>query len=56
MLQEITVKIWDNKVCKETYGDAAPGGIEDHMLCAGQQGKDSCSVSYISTIILNNSN
>jgi len=42
-LQEITVKIWDNKVCKETYGDAAPGGIEDHMLCAGQQGKDSCS-------------
>ena len=56
MLQEITVKIWDNKVCKEAYGDAAPGGIEDHMLCAGQQGKDSCSVSYISTIILNNSN
>jgi len=42
-LQEVTVKIWDNKVCKETYGNAAPGGIEPHMLCAGQKGKDSCS-------------
>jgi len=42
-LQEVTVKIWDNKVCKETYGPAAPGGIEPHMLCAGQKGKDSCS-------------
>merc|ERR1711978_816880 len=35
--------IWDNKVCKDTYGPAAPGGIMDHMLCAGQKGKDSCS-------------
>lgn len=42
-LQEVTVKIWDNKVCKETYGPAAPGGIKSHMLCAGQKGKDSCS-------------
>lgn len=42
-LQEMTVKIWDNSVCKETYGSSAPGGIMDHMLCAGQQGKDSCS-------------
>ena len=45
ILQEITVKIWDNKECKDTYGPAAPGGIMDHMLCAGQAGKDSCSVS-----------
>lgn len=45
ILQEVTVRIWDNKVCKETYGPAAPGGIKDHMLCAGQKGKDSCSVS-----------
>jgi len=43
ILQEITVKIWDNKECKDTYGPAAPGGIMDHMLCAGQAGKDSCS-------------
>jgi secreted trypsin-like serine protease len=43
VLMEVTVKIWDNKVCKETYGPAAPGGIMDHMMCAGQKGKDSCS-------------
>merc|ERR1711899_310731 len=34
ILQEVTVRIWDNKVCKDTYGPAAPGGIMDHMLCA----------------------
>ena len=44
-LMEVTVKIWDNPTCKDTYGNAAPGGIMDHMLCAGQKGKDSCSVS-----------
>lgn len=43
ILQEMTVKIWNNDECKETYGNAAPGGITDHMLCAGKQGKDSCS-------------
>jgi len=43
ILQEVTVRVWDNKVCKDTYGPAAPGGIMDHMLCAGQKGKDSCS-------------
>ena len=48
-LMEVTVKIWDNPTCKDTYGNAAPGGIMDHMLCAGQKGKDSCSVSPIST-------
>lgn len=42
-LREVTVNIWDNKECKDTYGNAAPGGIMDHMLCAGQKGKDSCS-------------
>ena len=42
----MTVKIWDNAECKKTYGNAAPGGIMDHMLCAGKQGKDSCSVSF----------
>ena len=41
----MTAKIWNNAECKETYGNAAPGGIEPHMLCAGKQGLDSCSVS-----------
>ena len=41
----MTAKIWDNTECKETYGTAAPGGIMEHMLCAGKQGLDSCSVS-----------
>jgi len=42
-LMEVTVKIWKNPDCKDTYGNAAPGGIMDHMLCAGRKGKDSCS-------------
>jgi len=42
-LMEVTVRIWDNAQCKSTYGKAAPGGIESHMLCAGQKGKDSCN-------------
>merc|ERR1712013_671080 len=33
-LMVVTVKIWDNPTCKDTYGKAAPGGIMDHMLCA----------------------
>lgn len=53
ILQEVTVRVWDNKVCKDTYGPAAPGGIMDHMLCAGQKGKDSCSVSTQSKRISN---
>ena len=51
ILREVTVKIWDNPTCKDTYGNAAPGGIMDHMLCAGQKGKDSCSVSWIQTYL-----
>jgi len=41
-LQEITFKVWSNSDCSNTYGSTAPGGITDHMLCAGQQGQDSC--------------
>ena len=44
ILQEITFKTWDNQRCSSTYGSNAPGGITDHMLCAGQQGQDSCMV------------
>merc|ERR1712083_1058053 len=36
-------KIWDNAKCKSTYGSTAPAGITETMLCAGKQGKDSCS-------------
>ena len=45
VLQEITMKIWNNKKCSDLYGNVAPAGIKDSMMCAGQQGKDSCSVS-----------
>ncbi len=45
MLQELTIRIWDNKRCSKLYGSIAPGGITPHMLCAGREGKDSCSVS-----------
>jgi len=41
-LQEITFKVWGNSECSSIYGSTAPGGITDHMLCAGQQGQDSC--------------
>jgi len=41
-LQEITFKVWSNTDCSNIYGSTAPGGITDHMLCAGQQGQDSC--------------
>jgi len=43
VLREVTVRIWTNAECKSTYGKAAPGGIESHMLCAGQKGKDFCT-------------
>lgn len=43
VLQQLTMKIWNNDKCKRTYGSTAPAGIKDTMLCAGQKGKDSCS-------------
>ena len=50
VLQELTMEIWNNAQCSATYGSTAPAGIKDTMLCAGQQGQDSCSVSYINNI------
>ena len=44
VLQELTMEIWDNARCSSTYGSTAPAGITETMLCAGQKGKDSCSV------------
>lgn len=45
VLQEVNIPIWTNGNCKQKYGAAAPGGIVDHMLCAGEAARDSCSVS-----------
>ncbi|XP_050100541.1 proclotting enzyme [Anopheles aquasalis] len=43
ILQEVNLPIWTNAECRAKYGPAAPGGIIDTMLCAGQAAKDSCS-------------
>jgi secreted trypsin-like serine protease len=45
VLQQVTVRIKSNAECKKNYGLDAPGGISNHMLCAGTAGKDACSVS-----------
>nr|CAD7434798.1 unnamed protein product [Timema monikensis] len=45
VLQEVSIPVWTNSECKAKYGNAAPGGIVEHFLCAGQAGRDSCSVS-----------
>lgn len=45
VLQEVSIPIWSNTECRSKYGLAAPGGIVDHMICAGQASRDSCSVS-----------
>jgi hypothetical protein len=36
VLQEVSLPIWTNQECKQKYGPAAPGGIIDSMLCAGE--------------------
>ncbi|XP_057657586.1 proclotting enzyme [Diorhabda carinulata] len=43
VLQEVNIPIWNNLNCKVKYGAAAPGGIVEHMLCAGEANRDSCS-------------
>jgi len=43
VLQEVTLPIWTNSECRVKYGPAAPGGIIESMLCAGEAAKDSCS-------------
>lgn len=54
VLQEVSIPIWGNGDCRLKYGGAAPGGIVDHMLCAGKASMDSCSVSifFIMTVVL----
>ncbi|XP_013176913.1 PREDICTED: proclotting enzyme-like isoform X2 [Papilio xuthus] len=43
VLQEVSIPIWQNGECRLKYGSAAPGGIVDHMICAGKASMDSCS-------------
>ncbi|KAK2574958.1 hypothetical protein KPH14_008721 [Odynerus spinipes] len=43
ILQEVSIPVWSNNECKFKYGSAAPGGIVDSFLCAGQAAMDSCS-------------
>uniref|UniRef100_A0A8D8VB12 Phenoloxidase-activating factor 2 n=2 Tax=Cacopsylla melanoneura TaxID=428564 RepID=A0A8D8VB12_9HEMI len=43
VLQKVNIPVWTNSECKARYGPAAPGGIVDHMICAGRATKDSCT-------------
>ncbi|CAK1539941.1 unnamed protein product [Leptosia nina] len=43
VLQEVSIPVWSNAECRLKYGSAAPGGIVEHMLCAGKDSMDSCS-------------
>ncbi|KAJ8967876.1 hypothetical protein NQ317_016088 [Molorchus minor] len=54
ILQEVNIPIWSNRDCKLKYGPAAPGGIVDHMLCAGQANRDSCSGDSGGPLMINN--
>lgn len=42
-LQSVDVNVWENGQCSSSYGNQAPGGIIDSMICAASPGKDSCS-------------
>lgn len=44
-LRAVEVEVWDNARCSSSYGNQAPGGIIDSMICAALPNKDSCSVS-----------
>lgn len=54
ILQEVNIPIWSNGDCKAKYGPAAPGGIVEHMLCAGQANRDSCSGDSGGPLMVNN--
>jgi hypothetical protein len=46
-LRSVEVDVWDNAQCSSSYGNQAPGGIIDSMICAAKPDKDSCSVSAL---------
>ncbi|CRL01385.1 CLUMA_CG014174, isoform A [Clunio marinus] len=53
VLQEVNLPIWTNAECKAKYGPAAPGGIIESMICAGQARKDSCSGDSGGPLVIN---
>jgi len=42
-LHEVRVKVWANSDCGRRYNNRIPGRIESNMLCASDNGRDSCS-------------
>lgn len=56
VLQKVMVPIWTNQQCRLKYGGAAPGGIVDHMICAGQSAQDSCSGDSGGRLLINSQN
>ncbi|XP_067621340.1 proclotting enzyme isoform X2 [Eurosta solidaginis] len=53
ILQKVQIPIWANHDCARKYGRAAPGGIIESMVCAGQASKDSCSGDSGGPLIVN---
>ncbi|KAM7352559.1 CLIP and Tryp_SPc domain-containing lethal (2) k05911 [Cochliomyia hominivorax] len=53
ILQKVNIPIWTNAECAHKYGRAAPAGIIDSMICAGQAAKDSCSGDSGGPLIVN---
>ena len=44
-LQEVDLRVWTNSRCASKYNHRIPGKIEPTMICAADDGKDSCGVS-----------
>ncbi|XP_039501983.1 transmembrane protease serine 9 [Drosophila santomea] len=53
ILQKVDIPIWTNAECARKYGRAAPGGIIESMICAGQAAKDSCSGDSGGPMVIN---
>ncbi|KAH8413554.1 hypothetical protein KR009_012273 [Drosophila setifemur] len=53
ILQKVDIPIWANAECARKYGRAAPAGIIESMICAGQAAKDSCSGDSGGPMIIN---
>ncbi|XP_023304279.1 venom serine protease Bi-VSP [Lucilia cuprina] len=53
ILQKVQIPIWTNTECAQKYGRAAPAGIIESMICAGQAAKDSCSGDSGGPLIVN---
>lgn len=53
MLREVQVIVRDNTECKQLYSEQ-PNIVDERVLCAGDNGKDSCQVQIIDLIFLPN--